>query len=91
MNKAHLAAALSRKMGVSQKHAVDTLKVLCDLLAQGIEDGIPITLSQLGTFQSKVRPARRVRDHARQETRWIEARRVPVFKPSKALRERVKG
>lgn len=76
---------------MSQSNALHALKALCDLLAQGIEDGIPITLSNLGTFQSKVRPARRVRDHARQETRWIEARRVPIFKPSKSLRERVRS
>ncbi len=60
-----------------------------EIIEESLARGESIELRGYGSFRIQDRPARNVRNPATGELLYIEARKVPVFKPSKDFKERV--
>ncbi len=89
MNKSELIAAVSMRTGLSKKDTEKTLTALIDVLGSTMEAGDKVQLAGFGTFETKDREARTGRNPHTGESIPIPAARVPVFKPGKALKEKV--
>ncbi len=89
MNKTELTAAASQAAGVSKKDAERVLNAALDIITATLTDGGKVQLSGFGSFEIKDREARVGRNPRTKETIEIPATRMPVFKPSKALKDTV--
>lgn len=89
MKKDQIVNLLAQNTGLEHKHATQVLDQLLEILSQALTTGMTVSFRNFGTFTTRTRRARRVRDHYRESTRWIDEARVPHFKPSKALKSRV--
>ena len=70
----------------------DTINMLVDLMdAAGLIAGEKVQIVGFGAFEVKERPARKARNPKTGEEIQIGARRSPMFKPGKALKEAVEG
>ena len=89
MNKTELAAAVSEKTGLTRKDAERAVNVLLDTVAQELKNGNKVQLTGFGTFEVKDREDRVGRNPKTGEAVHIPATRMPVFKASKALKDKV--
>ncbi len=89
MNKAELVEAISK---VTEQTKADTERVLdafLDVVTKNIKKKEGIKLVGFGTFAVSNRKARVGRNPQTGEEIKIPARRVPVFRPGKELKEQV--
>ena len=99
MNKNELSAAIAAKAGLTRKDAEAALCAMSDIIvtAKGFEQcvavisGEKVQIVGFGAFEVKERPARKARNPKTGEEIQIGARRSPMFKPGKALKEAVEG
>ena len=89
MNKTELIAAVAEKSGLTRKDAERAVNAAFDTIAANLCKGEKIQLSGFGTFEVKAREARVGRNPRTKEAIQIPASQVPVFKPSKALKDTV--
>ena len=82
-----LAAATDMKKSDVERVIAAAANTLTDVMRTGDSVNIP----GLGIFTSKERPAHTGRNPATGETVEIPAKRVAIFKPSKLLKDAVKG
>ena len=87
MNKTELTAIAAEKAGISKKDAERLVNAFLDTLSLTLASGEKIQLSGFGTFELKTREPRMGRNPRTKEPVEIPATTVPVFKPSKALRD----
>ena len=87
MNKSELIALTADRTGLTKKDAERVLNTALELICDSMLEGGKVQLSGFGTFESKNREARIGRNPHTKEAIDIPATRVPVFKPSKALRD----
>ena len=87
MNKTELIAAVAEKTGMSKKDAERAVAATLETITASLAKGDRVQLSGFGIFEVKERGARVGRNPRTKETIEIPATRVPVFKPSKALRD----
>jgi nucleoid DNA-binding protein len=91
MRKDQIASLLASSTGIEEKVAQQAVTSFLDILTQAMASGMPVSFRGFGTFTVRVRQPRRVRDHYKNRTRWIGEARVPHFKPSKSLRQKIEG
>ena len=91
MNKTELIAAAAEKAGVSKKDSEAVVTAALDAIAESLKDGEKVQIVGFGAFEVKERPARKARNPKTGEEIQIGARRSPMFKPGKALKEAVEG
>ena len=91
MNKAELIAGIAETAGVSKRNAEETLNAMLKVVSDCLASGEPVQLLGFGTFEVKGRNARSGKDFATGERVIIEAKKVPVFKPGSALKNRIAG
>ena len=89
MNKSEWIAVAAEHAGISKKDAERLLNAAIDAASTALQKGEKVQLSGFGTFEVKHRQAKVGRDPRTKETIDIPATNVPVFKPSKGLRDRV--
>lgn len=89
MNKADLVNAVAEKTGLTKKDAAAALEAVMEAVSGGLKKGKSITLTGFGTFAVAKRSAREGRNPQTGEKIKIPAKKVPKFKPGKALREAV--
>jgi len=89
MNKTEWIAAAAERAGLSKKDAERILSAALEIAAETLEEGERVQLSGFGSFEVREREARVGRNPHTKEAVQIPASRVPVFKPSKVLKERV--
>ncbi|MBP9759164.1 HU family DNA-binding protein [Candidatus Dojkabacteria bacterium] len=89
MNKADLVNAVAEKTGLTKKDASAALEAVMEAISGGLKKGKSITLTGFGTFAVAKRSAREGRNPQTGEKIKIPAKKVPKFKPGKALREAV--
>lgn len=87
MNKTELVALTAERTGLTKKDTERVLNAALDALSAAMADGDKVQLSGFGVFDVKPREARVGRNPHTKETIEIPATKVPVFKPSKALRD----
>jgi integration host factor subunit beta len=90
MTRSDLVLTLSERFGqLSQRDAEMAVKAILDTIAQALEDGHRVEIRGFGSFSVNYRPARLGRNPRSGVSVQIPEKRVPHFKPGKALREQV--
>ena len=89
MNKTELIAIAAESTGMTKKDTERVLNAAIDAITASLVQGEKVQLSGFGTFESKTREARIGRNPHTKEAIDIPATRVPVFKPSKALKDTI--
>ena len=87
MNKTELIASVAQSAGLTKKDTDRVISAAIDAITAALVQGEKVQISGFGTFETKEREARVGRNPHTKEAVNIPATKVPVFKPSKALRD----
>ncbi|HID57119.1 TPA: HU family DNA-binding protein [Candidatus Poribacteria bacterium] len=87
--KNDLVAAVVEKAGLTKKQAAAAVDAVLDTIRESLASGEKVSLIGFGSFDVKERKAREGRNPQTGEKIQIPAKKVPVFKPGKQLREAV--
>lgn len=90
MNKSELVKSIAKKSGLTETQANDAFKALTETVSEALGKGEDVTLVGFGTFKVTERKAKKGRNPATGETIQIPAKKAPVFKAGKALKDAVK-
>ncbi|MGI6096772.1 MAG: HU family DNA-binding protein [Dethiobacteria bacterium] len=90
MNKSELISSVAEKTGLTKKDTEKVVNAVFESINESLSRGDKVQLIGFGTFDVRQRGAREGRNPATGEPIQIQAARVPVFKPGKALKESVK-
>ncbi len=91
MNKSDLIAAVAAKTGETKKSAEASINALVDVIAETLAKGDKIQLVGFGSFEVRSRAARKGRNPQTGKEMKIAAKKAPVFKAGKALKDAVNG
>ena len=89
MNKTELIAATAQNAGVTKKDAERVVNAALEIIAQKLAEGEKVQLSGFGIFEAKQRQSRIGRNPHTRQTVEIPAARVPGFKASQLLKDKV--
>ncbi|BAO81279.1 bacterial nucleoid DNA-binding protein [Serpentinimonas raichei] len=90
MTRSDLVQALAERFGqLGQRDAELAVKTILSAIAQALVKGQRVEVRGFGSFTLNERAARMGRNPRSGASVAIEAKRVPHFKPGKALREQV--
>ncbi len=89
MTKADLVDEIAERTGLTKKDVAETVDEFLTAVARALESGKHIEIRGFGTFKVKDRKARIARNPRTGEAVEVPARRVPVFKVSKELKDKV--
>lgn len=90
MTRSDLVEALSERFNqLGQRDAELAVKAILESIGDALVSGQRIEIRGFGSFSVNQRPARVGRNPRSGESVQIPAKRVPHFKPGKALREAV--
>jgi DNA-binding protein HU-beta len=90
VGKADLIGDIANKMEVSKKDAGLMLNAVLESIQEHLKKGEGVRLIPFGSFEIRERKARLGRNPSTGKEIKIKARKVPAFRPGKALRESVK-
>lgn len=88
MNKAEFIEKVAEETGLAKKHAGAAVEATIKVLHDAFAEGEKVTLSGLGSFETRPRAAREGRNPQTGEPIQIEARHVPAFSPGKVTKEK---
>jgi DNA-binding protein HU-beta len=89
MNKAELVAAMAERAGIGKGDAEKALNAFVEVVGGEMGKGGKVQLIGFGTFEVGERAARTGKNPQTGEPVLIAARKVPKFKPGKALKDEV--
>lgn len=89
MNKAELVARVAETAGITKREAAGAVDEIIAGIRAALQKGEKVTLVGFGTFQVRKRAARRGRNPRTGAEIKIAARKVPAFRPGKALAKAV--
>ena len=91
MTKADLVARAAEAVGlrITKKHCGIVVDAFLDAVKDALERGEGIEIRGFGTFKVRHRKARAARNPKTGERVDVAARAMPVFRPSRLLRDRV--
>lgn len=90
LNKQSLANIVSEKHNLTKKQALEIVDLIFDSILDTLaEEGI-VDIHGFGKFEVKLRPAHLGVNPQTRERIQIPDSNIPSFKPSKALKEKVK-
>lgn len=89
MTKKELIEKVSEKTGLKKKEAEQAVHATLETIADTVSQGGKVQILGFGNFETRTRAAREGRNPRTGEAVQIEAIKVPVFKPGKALKEAV--
>jgi len=89
MTKADLVDEIAERTGLTKKDVAETVDEFLNAVARALETGKHIEIRGFGTFKVKDRKARIARNPRTGDAVQVPARRVPVFKVSKELKDKV--
>lgn len=87
MNKTALIAKIAEKAELNKKQAEAALNAFTDTIVEALKEGDKVQLMGFGTFEVKERAARTGRKPSTGETIEIPAKKSPVFKAGKGLKD----
>ncbi len=87
MKKAELVAEVSQNSGLSRSDAEKAVNAICDAVSKEVAKGGKVQLMGFGSFEGRLRAARKVRIPSTGETREVGETRVPIFKAGKQFKE----
>ena len=91
LNRSDIVNALYREVGLSKTESGEIFGSMLNHIANRLIAGETVKLSGFGTFSVREKPRRPGRNPKTGEPAIIKARRVMVFKPSGAFRQRVEA
>ena len=89
MNKAELITAMAAKADLTKDQSAAALAALQSVITETLTAGDKVAIPSLDTFDVREHAARQGRNPRTGETVEISAKRVPTFKPAKALKDAV--
>lgn len=90
MNKTELITEVAKQVGdITKKDAEKVVKAVVEVISAALEKGDKVQVIGFGTFEVRERKAREGHNPSTQKTIQIPAAKVPAFKVSKQLKERV--
>jgi nucleoid DNA-binding protein len=89
MTKQDIVEDISLRTGLTKKEVGEALELFLHQIGQSLADGQHLEIRGFGTFKVTERKARMARNPRTGEAVPVPARRVPVFKVSKMLKDRV--
>ena len=89
MTKPELITKIAEKSNLSKKDAAVALAALASTITETLTAGDKLSIPNLGTFEVKQHAARTGHNPRTGETVEIAAKKVPAFKPAKALKEAI--
>ena len=89
MNKSDLIAAVAAKTGETKKNAEASINALIDVIAESLKDGEKIQVVGFGSFEVRERAERKGRNPQTGKEMKIAAKKAPVFKAGKALKDMI--
>ena len=89
MNKTELVAVVAEKSGLTKKDAERVVNATFETIAAQLMKNEKVQLSGFGIFEVKARDARVGRNPHTREAIQIPASKVPAFKASKTLKDRI--
>ena len=89
MTKPDLITKIAEKSNLSKKDAAAALTALTDVITEALKAEGKVAIPSLGTFELRERAARTGKNPRTGETVEIAAKRVPAFKPAKALKDAI--
>ena len=90
MNKAELIDQIAKDADLTKAQANAALDAFTTAVMESLKNGERVTLVGFGTFSVSDRAARNGRNPQTGEEIQIPARKVPVFRPGKDLKDSVK-
>ncbi|MBT4291794.1 integration host factor subunit beta [bacterium] len=89
MTKADIVEDIALKTGLTKKEVGETVDLFLDKVGDLLVQGKHLEIRGFGTFKVKERKARMARNPRTGDAVPVPARKVPVFKVSKMLKDRV--
>jgi len=89
MTKADLVDEISARTGLTKKDVAETVDEFLEEVCRALTEGKHIEIRGFGTFKVKDRKPRIARNPRTGEQVPVPPRRVPVFKVSKELKDKV--
>ena len=89
MNKQELISKIAEKASISKKDAAAALTALTATITEELKSGEKVAIPSLGTFEVRERAARTGKNPRTGEAVEIAAKKLPVFKAAKALKDAV--
>ena len=91
MNKADIIDKVHATLGSTKADADRAVECVIDCIVGSLKNGEEVSVSGLGIFSTKARPAREGRNPRTGESIPIQARRVVTFHASHKLKEQIQG
>lgn len=89
MKKSEFVTLVSEKTGLSKKDTEKTIDAVFTAMGDVMAEGDKLQMSGFGTFETKTRAARTGHNPRTGDAIEIAAANIPVFKPSKTLKDKV--
>ena len=90
VNKLQLIDILASKMNISKKEATTAIETIFGTISDCLKKNEEVNVGGFGAFKVKIRAARRGVNPKTGEKIHIEETRIPMFRPSKPLKESLK-
>ncbi len=89
MTKNELIAQVAANAGISKKDAGMAVNATLSIISQALREGDKVSIAGFGSFGVSQREERTARNPRDGSPITIPAKKVPVFRPAKSLRESV--
>ena len=89
MNKARISKLVAEKLMMHDDEVMLVFNSILEEIEQSIEDGNKVSLTGFGVFEVRNRAERMSRNIKTGETVLVEASKCPVFRASKAFKNRI--
>ena len=89
MTKTELIAAVAANADITKKDADKAVKAVIDSITEALVKGDKVQLVGFGTFEVRDRKAKEAINPATKQKIKVPAKKAPVFKAGKALKEAV--
>lgn len=90
MKMDELVSKISTKTNISKRDTVKVLDAFKDIIIKNVAHHESVQVSDLGTFELKIRPAKPRKNAKTGENAIIKATKSPSFRPSNTFRNAVK-
>lgn len=90
MNKTELIAKVAKAAELTKKDSEKAVRAVLESIQDALAAGAKVQLVGFGTFETRERAARVGRNPQTGKKIKIKAKRVPAFKPGKALKDSIK-
>ena len=87
MNKREISEHIAKKLEIKKFEAYQFIDFLIEVMADSLDDGKKIVISNFGTFKVVQRNEKRVINPNDQEAMIIPAKKILKFLPSKNLKQ----